>query len=236
MVLARITDTCRKHGAIIISGHHHIYSRTYMLKSVGSDQGEDPIRVSDRSNKLYVQEGITISITAGMGGYDGSCNGKYWNATWMDKCISRPSDHRGAVIAEFDEQDTRIGYFKYMNSLKDGEVVDEFQIQSKLPGSNSKAPTSSPSKRKPSREPTESPSPEPTHDPTHLPTERANPTRKPSAGKFLLYCFVFHITPVSALIVIHIRLYFSWIRGYGVGIQSVCTYHFLSLLLCIIFR
>jgi len=204
MVLARITDTCRKHGAIIISGHHHIYSRTYMLKSVGNDQGEDPIRVSDRSNKLYVQEGITISITAGMGGYDGACNGKYWNATWMDKCISRPSDHRGAVIAEFDEQDTRIGYFKYMNSLKDGEIVDEFQIQSKLPGSKSKAPTSSPSKRIPSREPTESPSPEPTHEPTHKPTEEANPTRKPSAGG-MLWAF-----KVFALIISCLSFYASY--------------------------
>ena len=163
MVLARITDTCRRYGAIIISGHHHLYSRTTMLQGVGSDKGEDPIPVSDagvQESKLVISEGLTMSITAGMGGYDGGCNGKYWNATWMEICVARPNDHRGAIIAEFDEENTRIGNFRYMNSMKDGEIVDEFQITSRLPGSLAKAPTNEPS-RKPTLRPTQKPSESP---------------------------------------------------------------------------
>jgi len=169
MTLARITDACRKHGAIIISGHHHIYSRTKMLQSVGSDSGEDPIPVDgaevDGSN-LVISEGVTMSITTGMGGFDGGCNGKYWNATWMHNCIARPSDHRGAVIAEFAEKNTRIGNFRYMNSIKNGNVVDEFQIISRLPGSRTKAPTN-----RPSVQPTRKPTRKPTHEPTKFPAK-----------------------------------------------------------------
>ena len=179
MDLARITDACRKHGAIIMSGHQHIYSRTKMLKSVGTESGEDPIPVdgtnADKST-FVVSEGLTMSITTGMGGYDGACNGKYSNATWMDKCISRPSDHRGAVIAEFDEKDTRIGTFRYMNSLRDGNIVDEFQITSKLSGSVNRA-TKDPSS-KPSRRPTRAPTESPTESETRTPAPRL--TRKPS--------------------------------------------------------
>jgi len=176
MVLARITDTCRKHGAIILSGHHHLYSRTKMLQSVGSESGEDPIPVDDANadeSKFVVSEGVTMSITTGMGGYDGGCNGKYWNATWMDRCIARPSDHRGAIIAEFEETNTRIGNFRYMNSLKNGNVVDEFQITSRLPGSKTKAPTNKPT-RKPSRKPTRTPT-----ESLTLSGDSRQPTRKP---------------------------------------------------------
>eukprot|EP00535_Pseudo-nitzschia_heimii_P007824 CAMPEP_0197174330 /NCGR_PEP_ID=MMETSP1423-20130617/899_1 /TAXON_ID=476441 /ORGANISM="Pseudo-nitzschia heimii, Strain UNC1101" /LENGTH=771 /DNA_ID=CAMNT_0042623247 /DNA_START=107 /DNA_END=2419 /DNA_ORIENTATION=- len=175
MVLARITDTCRKYGAIIISGHHHLYSRTAMLQSVGSEQGKDPIPIRDareEKSKFAISEGLTMSITAGMGGYDGGCNGKYWNATWMEKCIARPSDHRGAIIAEFDEKNTRIGNFRYMNSMKSGEIADEFQITSRLPGSLSKAPTN-----EPSRKPTRRPTPKPTESPSRSMLESLNDSK-----------------------------------------------------------
>jgi len=202
MVLARITDVCRKHGAIIFSGHHHVYSRTKILQSVGSDQGDDPIPSDDsdaKKSNFTISEGLTMSITTGMGGYDGACNGNYWNATWMDKCIGRGSDHRGAVIAEFKDSDTRIGIFKYMNSLKDGAVADEFQITSGLPGAKTRIPTNNPSPeptrtlsdsptspepsfrptRKPSAKPESRPSPAPT--PKTSPEPSFRPTRKPSA-------------------------------------------------------
>lgn len=159
MVLARITDTCRKHGAIIISGHHHHYSRTKILQAVGNQQGGNPVVANGDSSKLVISEGLTMSVTAGMGGYDGACNGKYWNATWMEKCVARPSDHRGAVIAAFDESDTTIGTFQYMNSMKNGEIVDEFQIHSNLPGSGTRAPT---------------------NKPTFHPTPKVEPTLKPT--------------------------------------------------------
>lgn len=181
MVLARITDTCRKHGAIIISGHHHHYSRTKMLQAVGNQQGGNPVVANGDSSKLVISEGLTMSITAGMGGYDGACNGKYWNATWMEKCVARPSDHRGAVIAVFKESDTTVGTFQYMNSLKSGEIVDEFQIQSNLPGSVTRAPTN-----KPTIKPTGLPTIEPTLKPTDN-EEESPPKDCTPACKFELY-------------------------------------------------
>mmetsp|Transcript_30619 Transcript_30619/g.35193 ORF Transcript_30619/g.35193 Transcript_30619/m.35193 type:complete len:582 (+) Transcript_30619:651-2396(+) len=158
MILSGITDMCRKHGALIISGHHHLYSRTKMLQSVGGPKGdEDVLAVGDTDNdasKYFLGEGLTVSLTVGMGGYDGSCNGLYTNATWMEKCISRPSDHRGAVIAEFDEETPLVGTFQYMNSMEDGKIVDEFQITSTFP---TNAPTDAPTDA-PTIAPTDAPS------------------------------------------------------------------------------
>ena len=165
-----------------------------MLQAVGSEQGDDPVPVTIDRSKLVISEGLTMSITAGMGGYDGACNGKYWNATWMEKCVARPSDHRGAVIAVFNESDTTVGTFQYMNSMKNGEIVDEFQIQSKLPGSGTRAPTNKPS-NKPTGLPTNKPSPQPSKkglpvaetpvtkpslEPTFKPIKEVEPTLKPT--------------------------------------------------------
>ena len=50
----------------------------------------------------------------------------------MEKYISHPSTHRGAVIAEFHLEDDNVGTFQYLNSKDNGEVVYEFQITSML--------------------------------------------------------------------------------------------------------
>jgi hypothetical protein len=162
MALSGITDACRRHGALIISGHHHIYSRTKLLHGVGGPQGDEEILVANPNNSIQrrnaiatnvVSEGTTMSITVGMGGYDSSCNGKYWNASWMEICVASLENHRGAVIAEFDAETPWTGTFRYMNSLANAEIVDEFVLRSRLPGWNTTfAPTASPT-----MEPTETP-------------------------------------------------------------------------------
>jgi hypothetical protein len=142
MGLSGITDTCRRYGALIVSGHHHLYSRTTLLQSVGGPTGEEPIEISDSmatingQNVPKIQEGVTLSLTVGMGGYDSSCNGKYVDAPWMEICVASLREHRGAVIAEFDSQTPWTGTFKYMNSLEKATVVDEFILTSRLPGWN----------------------------------------------------------------------------------------------------
>jgi hypothetical protein len=77
-----------------------------------------------------------MSITVGMGGYDGSCNGKYANASWMERCIASRRDHRGAVIAYFDEEEPWKATFIYKNSIANETVEDEFTLVSQLPGWN----------------------------------------------------------------------------------------------------
>jgi hypothetical protein len=70
MILAGITDACRKHGALIISGHHHVYSRTKMLQSVGGPRGDEDVLVADADtdtgqSSYVLEEGLTMSITTG---------------------------------------------------------------------------------------------------------------------------------------------------------------------------
>jgi len=134
MELSGITDACRKHGAIIFNGHHHLYSRTKMLQGVGGPMGDESIVVAPDSQQNILQEGSTMSVTVGMGGYDGACNGKYASASWMHTCVASWDQHRGAVIAEFDGKNPSRGTFRYLNSLADGSVVDQFELISRLPG------------------------------------------------------------------------------------------------------
>jgi hypothetical protein len=145
MSLSGITDACRRHGALIISGHHHLYSRTKVLKGVGGPIGEEQIAIDDASDSVAridekdvpkIREGVTLSLTVGMGGYDSSCNGKYVDAFWMEKCVASHRDHRGAVVAEFHSHTPWTGTFKYMNSLDNAAVVDKFVLTSRLPGWN----------------------------------------------------------------------------------------------------
>lgn len=145
MSLSGITDACRRYGAIIVSGHHHLYSRTKVLESVGDVSGEDPIPVGhsnhssismDEKNASIIREGLTLSLTVGMGGYDSSCDGKYVNASWMATCVASLREHRGAVIAQFDPDTPWTGTFQYLNSLDNAAVVDEFVLTSRLPGWN----------------------------------------------------------------------------------------------------
>jgi hypothetical protein len=118
---------------------------------------------------FFLLLGIAM-LAVGMGGYDGACNGLYNNATWMEKCISRPSDHRGAIIAEFDEKNPLVGTFQYMNSMADGEVVDEFQLTSALP-----------SEPKPTRRPSRNPTiPRPTTKPSSSPMESTGTEKEPT--------------------------------------------------------
>jgi uncharacterized surface protein with fasciclin (FAS1) repeats len=150
MELAAITDACRRHGAIIFSGHHHLYSRTKMLENVGGANGDENITVA-KENQQTIQEGRTMSITVGMGGYDGNCDGKYKDADWMQLCVASLNDHRGAVIAEFDDANPQTGNFTYLNSLNNSAIVDQFILRSKI---NLPSPPSlSPSLKPPSSAP-----------------------------------------------------------------------------------
>ena len=127
MELSGITDACRQHGAMIVNGHHHLYARTHLLKSVGSTT-DNPV-VADVPNEAdsatnshqaivedhdVIEKGVTMSLTVGMGGYSGSCKNQNNGAHWMKKCIAK-NDHRGAVIAEFDDDNPTKGTFRYRN-------------------------------------------------------------------------------------------------------------------------
>ena len=51
----------------------------------------------------------------------------------MEHCIASPRQHRGAVSAEFHKTNEQYkGTFRYMNSMANGTVVDEFELISNL--------------------------------------------------------------------------------------------------------
>lgn len=203
MILSGITDACRSHGAIIVNGHHHMYSRTKVLAGVGSSSGEEPIEIADNQN--VIEEGVTLSLTVGMGGYDGSCNGKYKDAAWIAECVASARNHRGAVIAEFDEETPYKGTFRYLNSLANASVVDEFVLESKINERITVSPTERPSSDSPSTTPTLNPSSAPSSNetpgavPLQVKCDQTPPDASSSHGE---YRFLLHST--LALSAIHL--------------------------------
>mmetsp|Transcript_40142 Transcript_40142/g.94345 ORF Transcript_40142/g.94345 Transcript_40142/m.94345 type:complete len:400 (-) Transcript_40142:593-1792(-) len=80
-----IADACRRYGALIVSGHYHIYGRTKMLKSVRGEPGVYP-EVADEERQHLVVENQTMSIVVGNGGYTNACDGRYAGRSWMEIC------------------------------------------------------------------------------------------------------------------------------------------------------
>uniref|UniRef100_A0A7S1C1K6 Calcineurin-like phosphoesterase domain-containing protein n=1 Tax=Corethron hystrix TaxID=216773 RepID=A0A7S1C1K6_9STRA len=129
MNLSNILNACMRYGALLISGHHHVYQRTKLLDNVGNTEGENPNVANDQSLLI---EGRTMSIGVGNGGYQGPCSGKYAGRNWQKICIGGKKE-RGAVIATFNKEEPWKAEFTYYNSFS-GREEDKFKLESKLPG------------------------------------------------------------------------------------------------------
>jgi len=129
-----VYEECRKGGAIIATGHKHIYERTKTLVSI-----ENQIVDSEWSdpNNVRVTHGASFVFVSGLGGkgignqyhclsatYPYGCQGE-----WASIYTSDQEANFGALFCSFyvDDQPNKAHcYFKDIN----GNVPDEFTITS----------------------------------------------------------------------------------------------------------
>ncbi len=130
-------ETCRRHGAIIATGHEHSYSRTKTLRRVEAAD-VDSTCDDDRSTPepdVCVGAGSTFLFVSGLAGssvrdqercfptsYPYGCDGE-----WAKIYAEDQGAQFGALFVSFDmsdDGDTARGYFKTI----DGDVIDSFTI------------------------------------------------------------------------------------------------------------
>ena len=130
-------EICRRHGAIVVTGHEHSYERTLTLSNV-RDSEVDTTCVDDPDTPdpdVCIGPGSTVVFVSGLGGKDirdqerclpvshpYGCNGE-----WAKIYSKDQSAQFGALFITFDtDPGARVarGYFKTI----DGDVVDSFTI------------------------------------------------------------------------------------------------------------
>ena len=75
----RLFETCRKYGAVITSGHSHVYARTKLI----SDFTGDPVVSLNDDFNVTVSCGETVALIVGMAGFRHSSDGPNANANWF---------------------------------------------------------------------------------------------------------------------------------------------------------
>lgn len=127
-----VYENCRKHGAIITTGHEHSYERTKTLTNM-TDQEIDPT-CSDVATEC-VSPGRTFVVVSGLGGVGirdqerclpttppYGCKGE-----WASIYASEQGATYGALFIVFNVGGDPLkahGYFKNV----DGQIIDEFDI------------------------------------------------------------------------------------------------------------
>jgi myo-inositol-hexaphosphate 3-phosphohydrolase len=129
-------EACKRHGAIVATGHEHSYSRTRTLVSFEAQLVDPSLPGHDR---LRVAEGATFAFVSGLGGrsprdqerclpdsFPYGCNGE-----WASIYTENQGAESGALFIRFGvEGDARKarGYFKNVS----GEVIDAFEVTSQV--------------------------------------------------------------------------------------------------------
>jgi len=118
-------ETCRQHGAMIVTGHNNCYARTHLLSSTINHQ------VQSNQSPYYLNPGNTLVVVSGLGGYalenanPSLAELPYWGATY---CYNN-SNYRifGALFCKYNlngDASRALCYFKDIN----GVIPDSFQV------------------------------------------------------------------------------------------------------------
>ncbi|CAF0968311.1 unnamed protein product [Didymodactylos carnosus] len=119
-----VYNTCLKHGAMIITGHEHSYSRTYLMKGL-----HDPIEVLSR-NSTYIQlsNGSSVVIVNGLGGF--SVSGYTNNSIapyWASVNHANINGHASALICKYNFNGNMKQALCYLKDIVHGKR-DQFII------------------------------------------------------------------------------------------------------------
>ncbi len=118
-------ETCLKFGAFVATGHEHSYERTHLLSSMERQT------VVSKENKLVLEPGKSFAFVSGLGGRevrDQELTGDWWAKIYT----SNQSATFGVLLCDFNiDNNPRKAHCQFKNIA--GQIVDDFQLESKLP-------------------------------------------------------------------------------------------------------
>ncbi len=77
-----VYETCRRHGALVSTGHEHAYSRTHLVTGFSD---EPTFEVAD--GPLLLRDGATVAWVSGLGGQSvrkQHNDGPWWSSVWTE--------------------------------------------------------------------------------------------------------------------------------------------------------
>ena len=124
-----VYDTCRKHGAMIITGHEHSYARTRMMSNFAQQEVSEQMHQHDYNNVMLMTPGRSFAVVSGISGY----GMRHWNEShihdpWWASLGALDNDFDfGALLCEFfvnnNSHEARCD-FKDIR----GRVLDSFKL------------------------------------------------------------------------------------------------------------
>lgn len=153
---------CLNAGAIIATGHNHIYARSPLLNGISKEN------VVTKTSPITIEKGKTFTFMSGLGGKSIDPLQGTWQGTkdWWTKVYGADENAKsGALFCTFGVNNIRNQADCYFKNI-DGDVIDNFTIISKV---NSDIVIENPPT------PTPTPSPETNPNPAPNPTPSPNP-------------------------------------------------------------
>jgi len=131
-----VYDLCSKEGALIVTGHSHVYGRTHGLGDMSTQQVTDSCDTELNGTCIYdLTEGQAIVAVVGTGGYEtnvdfneDSSNAPYWAAKY--------NQNPGALFCVYNYngfEDLAYCYFKTTS----GDIIDDFYFTQRGENGNS---------------------------------------------------------------------------------------------------
>ncbi len=127
-----IYEACRRAGAVITSGHSHVYSRTKLVE-LFSASGQ--VVAGDDAVNPAVRCGATVSFVLGSSGYKHDGNGPNAGKSWFRKVFTRSDvngDRAGALICDFGSDAASTSAQCEYRLASVNTVVDSFTLASSL--------------------------------------------------------------------------------------------------------
>ena len=117
-----VYETCREGGAIIATGHNHVYSRTHLLSNMATQT------IASEADTLTVSSGETFVLISGLGGlslHPQTRTGPWWAAVYTP---TQDATY-GALFGRFNANGIPgLAHFYFKNIRQ--EIIDEFWVSS----------------------------------------------------------------------------------------------------------
>ncbi|MFK7891701.1 MAG: metallophosphoesterase [Granulosicoccus sp.] len=124
-----IHNACLENGAMVVTGHAHTYSRTYLLDDYATQS------VAHRHSDMTLEPGTSFTVVSGLGGHDIRPQSR--SDDWFASIYTATQGaNHGALFCTFDN-DAADCYFKSI----DGSQPDRFTLNSAFAGSFTPAET-----------------------------------------------------------------------------------------------
>ena len=122
-----VFEACKNAGAIIATGHDHLYSRTGNIIEFISSETQIADPESPELNKLKISKGSTFIFTSGLGGSPIINHNNDWPVNYSAK----QNANYGGLFCTFNAGGQPNKAFCYFKDI-DHKIIDEFTITSDL--------------------------------------------------------------------------------------------------------